>query len=508
MAPAVKGFPMRRLFVTVVGLALFTPITVAGDKTPGKLVLDLWDAAYLQDGRAGYVHTYTEAFERDGVKLLRTTIELRLKVKRFKDVIELGMDSGDVTTPEGKVVGVFMRQFLGNAKKLEIAGTVADGQLRLVLDGAKPLQPAPWNDGVIGLHRQQTILKDRNVKPGDKFNFPSFEPTINLVLSTQMEVKDYEDVYLPGTKQKLRLLRVESNPEKVEKVQLPPLVVWLNPDLEPVLSEVEIPGLGKFRMLRTTKSGAMAPGPVAQLTDIGLTQLVRLKQPIANPYTKTAAVYRIEVKGDADPAGAFAKDSRQQPKNIQGSAFELHVKATASPPAKAGAAPGAEFLQSSYFITSADAKVKDLARKAVGGETDPWRKALRVEKWVHDHMTSTNDVALATADHVAQTLQGDCTEYAMLTAAMCRAEGVPSRTAVGLIYADVRGQPSFAFHMWTEVWVGGDWRPIDATLGMGRVGATHLKICDQSWHNVADMTPLFPVVRVLGRVNIDVLSVE
>jgi transglutaminase-like putative cysteine protease len=96
----------------------------------------------------------------------------------------------------------------------------------------------------------------------------------------------------------------------------------------------------------------------------------------------------------------------------------------------------------------------------------------------------------------------------MLTAAMCRAEGVPSRTAVGLIYADVKGQPAFAFHMWTEVWISGEWRSLDATLGQGRIGATHLKICDQSWHEARDMTPLFPVVRVLGKIRIDVVSVE
>src|ERR1035438_249253 len=80
-------------------------------------------------------------------------------------------------------------------------------------------------------------------------------------------------------------------------------------------------------------------------------------------------------------------------------------------------------------------------------------------------MKVTPDEALAPADHVARTLEGDCTEYSMLAAAMCRAVDVPSRTAIGLIYADVKGAPCFAFHMWTEVWIKGRWIPIDATLG-------------------------------------------
>jgi len=194
----------------------------------------------------------------------------------------------------------------------------------------------------------------------------------------------------------------------------------------------------KSDCLRTTKAAALAPGPIAQLTDIGLSQLIRLKQPIARPYETTSAIYRVTIRDDADPGSAFANAGRQQVKNLKGDGFELHVTGGPGKAAMAAAQePDAEFTQSSYFIASADARVKDLARKAVGTEADPWRKALRIERWVHNNMTATNDEALATADHVAKTLQGDCTEYAMLTAAMCRAEGVPSRTAVG---ADLRGR--------------------------------------------------------------------
>src|SRR5207302_1739264 len=129
-----------------------------------------------------------------------------------------------------------------------------------------------------------------------------------------------------------------------------------------------------------------------------------------------------------------------------------------------------------------DPRVKSLARTAVGTETDPWKKALRIEKWVNQNMKVTSDQALAPADYVARALRGDCTEFAMLMAAMCRAEGIPSRTAVGLIYADLATGPVFAFHMWTEVWVNNAWVGLDATLGNGRVSAMHLKIADHSWH--------------------------
>src|SRR5262249_17308106 len=160
----------------------------------------------------------------------------------------------------------------------------------------------------------------------------------------------------------------------------------------------------------------------------------------------TGAVYRITVKDEDDVAGVFARDDRQQVKNVRGNTMELHVRSVGSGDDEAK--PAAEFTQNSYFIASADPKVQEHARRAVGTEKESWQKSLKIEKWVHDHMRPTAGQGLAPADEVARNLTGDCTEYAMLTAAMCRAQGIPSRTALGLIYADVRTGPVFAFHMW------------------------------------------------------------
>src|SRR6185369_5095217 len=138
---------------------------------------------------------------------------------------------------------------------------------------------------------------------------------------------------------------------------------------------------------------------------------------------------------------------RQQVKKIRGQMIQLEIRG------KSGweeAAPSpSKYSQSSYFITSDDDTVKTLARRAVNGEKDSWKKALLIEKFVNRNMKVTADEALAPADHVARTLRGDCTEFAMLMAAMCRAEGIPSRTAIGVVYAETKAGPVMAFHMWT-----------------------------------------------------------
>ena len=472
----------------------------------GKVVAEWWDAAYMQGARSGYVHTFVEEFEQAGIKFYRSTIEMRLNVKRFSDTIQLAMDTGTHELADGRVRGTFMRQMVGTKKTLEIVGVVDGGQLTLTLDQTKLLKPAPWNRDVLAVSKQRTLFKDRKVKPGDDFGYQSFEPTLNVVVNVKVNVKDAEEVELYAGKQKKRLLRVEAKADKIDNFQMPPYFVWLDDDLMPVRSQLEVPGLGKVMLYQTTKAFALSPSGAAPALDLGISHMVRLNRRIHQPHETTAAVYRISIKDEEDPSTAFVQDGRQVVKNAKGNTLELHVRSGAG--GESAAKPGAEFTQSSYFIASADPKVQELARQAVGSEKEPWKKALKIEKWVHDHMRVVNDEGLAPADQVARTLKGDCTEFAMLTAAMCRAQGIPSKTAMGLIYADVRSGPVFAFHMWTEVWIDGRWTPLDATLGIGHIGAAHLKVCDQSWHDERTLTPLLPVVRVLGKLAIEVVRVD
>jgi hypothetical protein len=79
---------------------------------------------------------------------------------------------------------------------------------------------------------------------------------------------------------------------------------------------------------------------------------------------------------------------------------------------------------------------------------------------------------------------------------------------MGLIYTDLKGKgPVLSFHMWTEVWIQGKWLPLDATLGRGFVGATHIKIADHSWHQTQTLTPVLPLYNLLGKLSVEVMQV-
>jgi hypothetical protein len=506
----------------VVLLCLVAPLRAAPPAP--KLVQETWDAAYIEGAKCGYVHTTIHELNRDGQKLLRVTKSMHLQIKRYKNVVALRMDVGDDETPDGKVVGVSLTQYT-DAGKFVLTGAVEGDNVVLRSSKDQAETKVPWDDKVLGMLRQDALFADKKMKPGDKLEFLSFEPALPATLNVKAAVKPAEEVdVLVAVEEdgatrveraKKKLVRVEVVSDKVviggNAIQLPKLVVWLDKDFQQVRSQLELPGLGQLMLYRTTQKVAEKEGVApALLPDLGLNTLITLNRTIPRVHEAKSVVYRISVKGEDDAATSFVKDARQDIKKLKDDSFELTVRAIRSPAAVENAGePKKEYLGSSYFLDADDDKVKALARDAVGKESDPWRKAQKIEKWVHDNMQPSNAIGFACASQIATDRQGDCRQHAMLTAAMCRAAGVPARTAIGLVYVPDHDKGAvLGFHMWTEVWVKGQWLGIDATLGQGSVGPGHLKISDHSWADTQTLAPLLPVTRVMGKLKVEVVKME
>ncbi|MDQ3332404.1 MAG: transglutaminase-like domain-containing protein [Planctomycetota bacterium] len=137
-------------------------------------------------------------------------------------------------------------------------------------------------------------------------------------------------------------------------------------------------------------------------------------------------------------------------------------------------------------------------------------EAARVlEKYVHEKLDKKNfSTAFASAAEVADKLEGDCSEHAVLLAALLRARGIPSRIAVGIVY--VPGQAKMGGHMWTEALFADGWVPLDATLGRGGIGGAHLKVAESSLSNDAPLPVMTfaPLLSLGPDTQIEVLKVE
>ena len=119
------------------------------------------------------------------------------------------------------------------------------------------------------------------------------------------------------------------------------------------------------------------------------------------------------------------------------------------------------------------------------------------------------EVAFAAASEVARNRSGDCTEHAVLAAAMCRAVGIPSRVVVGLVYVD---EPSrlkgFGYHMWNRGLrqpAMGCTRPV---LGPNEVNAVHIKLSESSLEGVSPFEMFLPILRVAGKLEIEPLEMR
>jgi transglutaminase-like putative cysteine protease len=259
---------------------------------------------------------------------------------------------------------------------------------------------------------------------------------------------------------------------------------------------------------RTTREAAKAPaGPVK--FDLILSSVVKVPRKIANPDQTRHVKYRVTLKSSV-PSQVFPADSRQsvgEQKAGEDSAV-LEIKSTGPLDGEAVAGEVApEYLKPNALVTSDDIKVRSLAQRVTRGVVDPWQKASAINKWVAQNIREKNfKVAFAAAGEVARNLTGDCTEHSVLTAAMCRAVGVPSRVVVGLIYVDEL--EGFGYHMWDEVFVNNRWVAIDPSFDQTTVDAVHIKLSDTSLDGVAPFEAFLPVVAVVGRLAIDPIEIR
>ena len=277
--------------------------------------------------------------------------------------------------------------------------------------------------------------------------------------------------------------------------------LWVDADGQVLKQEVDI--LNGYVQYRTTKEGAMAEGREPVKFDLILASVIKVKHALPNADQTRMVRYQLELKGD-DPATIVPTDSRQslQAGPNKNSAI-LEVKTMGPLDGQAGPAEvDPQYLRPNVLVTSEDTEVQHLARKATRGVVDPWQKATKIQAWVHKNIREKNfAVAFAAANEVARNLSGDCTEHAVLAAAMCRAVGVPSRVVVGLVYVDK--QSGFGFHMWDEVYVNQRWVAIDPAWNQSTVDAVHIKLSESSLDGVSPFEAFTPVIRVMGKLEID-----
>ena len=464
---------------------------------------EIWEVYFMQGSRVGHAQTTIENVTEAGQALVHTRNKALTTMKRGGQTIEQEMTLASWDTPEGALVKFETRMTAGNSDTVT-TGRVAGDMLHIEVMtlGKTQTQSIPWKPEWGGLFAADQSLRKTPLQPGERRTVLSLMPIVNLPGETELVAGDLEMVKLPSGERKL--LRIEAaldlGGQKIATT------LWVDEKGQTLKSFV--PAIQQ-ETVRTTKEDALQPTNGGEF-DLLVASTVPLKGKLPSPTGTKRVVYKAHVtSGKID--GIFANCLSQRVKNIDDQTAALTILAIRpdeppTPDLETGK-PTEEDLAANNLIQSDDPKVLELSARIVPNETQPWKLACALEKHVDEAVRLKNfSQAFATAAEVAQSLEGDCTEHAVLLAALCRARKIPARVAFGLVYYPP--QKGFAYHMWNEVWIADRWVPLDATLGLGGIGGDHIKLADSNLAGTSAYSAMLPVIQVFGRLELEVVEAE
>lgn len=140
----------------------------------------------------------------------------------------------------------------------------------------------------------------------------------------------------------------------------------------------------------------------------------------------------------------------------------------------------AEFLQPEPLIQSDNPEIVKLANEIIREETNAFEAAQLINSWVYENIKKEFSPDISNALSTLHSGKGDCGEHSALAVALLRAAGIPSKIAGGIAYWPEGG--GFAFHAWTEVYVG-EWIQMDPAWGEVFADATHIMLARGSFEN-------------------------
>ena len=127
-----------------------------------------------------------------------------------------------------------------------------------------------------------------------------------------------------------------------------------------------------------------------------------------------------------------------------------------------------DYLRPNAWVQSDNREIRRLARRAGSASESVDTRMRRLVTLVRSRMQGEiNFVGYADAVQALHTGRGDCTEFAVLLAALARAQGIPTRVVAGMAYSDRFTGRKYVFspHAWVQVWDNGRWVSYDAALG-------------------------------------------
>jgi len=466
-------------------------------------------AVFMDGKKIGHaVHTRAEVGGE-----VTTSDDVTMTISRLGIPVTITTTETSVETTAGRPLRFESVQQLG-AIAMKVAGTVnASGVIDVVSSslGAEQKSTMPWPAGAVMAEGLRLLSLQKGLKPGVEYTVDVFYAGLMQVVRAKVTIGQKKPVDLLGRVVRLTEVTTTLNMPGAGQIAS---TSFVDDEMQALKTVAPIAGM-QVEMVDCPKEFALGNNDVLEMID---RMFVKSPEPIQDVGSASSITYTLNPGKTADLI--IPSTDNQTARRLPDGRISLVIKpatvAAGGPfPYKGDDLKLLEATKPTRFLQSDDKRIVDLARKAVGDAKDAAQAARRIESFVARYIDNKSmSVGYASAAEVVESRQGDCSEFAVLTAALCRAVGIPAQVAVGVAYvSEFGGLQGFGGHAWTQAYVGADergqggkWIGLDAAFksgGRGGYDPGHIALAVGN----GDPGDFFNMAAALGQFKIEKIDV-
>ncbi len=452
---------------------------------------ETWMGTYFHGKKLGFTHLKLK------VRAKETVINMRVYFRMVSEGVDQSTTFTQEThlTPDLKLKHfTLVQELMGHRQKIEAEAKNGKLELQVTSSDFKKKDSISFPPGMALSSTYLLNMIRSGLSVGKKGKISVFVEPFQMVTGLAYYILRQEKAELDG--KQVEAYVVKQNMSGMEST------FWVTED-GIVLREESPQG---FKSIREPESVATDLGDEVFSASRFITlSLIKLQREIEKP--RKLKKFKFKMSGMNSP-GLIPTDHRQKvlttkklPSGAYTSTVEIgselpSTEKAVQVPVLVKASDRDRLLGASVEVQVKHPQIRALSRLLAEGETDSWRLARIINRWVYDNMEKAL-VDTVTAVDALRERRGECQSHTYLFTALARAAGIPTKVVNGLVYSEDYG--GFLYHAWPEVFVG-QWRALDPTLGQDSVDATHIKLTENERED-----PL-KLMEFVGRVGIEIVE--
>jgi len=473
---------------------------------------ETWHSYFMGNKPVGFIHVQSNVDEEGGTGNVRTTIVDQLTLRRGTTTLVQSLRQSSLEAPQAGLVSFTADLRIGTAR------TVFDGQvaaeslsISMTRGSEKVNGSVPWSNLFGGLAAVQQSLLAKPMKQNEKRRLKLLIPvqyqlgTVELDCSNRASISTMEGKVFNALEISVKTLAGSNEPLES--------MIWTDDNGNVLKTYTPAVDLSAIRSTREAAEAAVRMPP-----DLFSVVSVEVKGNITTPNETYRAGFVLkprykaeELASDPSKKLSLEPQSGQWFRDQGDGTIQLLVSRDPLEPTRSEfktlmVEPEDGDRRNGPIIDSDAASVRKLA--SLSQATDQKIVALDLARTVKQ-LVGPGDFSrgFGSASQTAQDGVGDCTERAVLLAAMLRAREIPSKVVAGLVYQEVDEKPRMAYHMWTLAWVNESWISLDATIG-GLAPADRIAIASSNLADGNEYKCLAPVLAAIGKIDVEIVNAK